>query len=159
MEPVELSMLEVISKYGVISQRDISDYVGVSLGMVNLLIQKFVKIGLIKIEHLNGKKVKYILTPKGISVLSKKTFEYISRSYTAILQIKSHMNDIIENHYDHDEEILIYGAQDEIYLVLIELLKSKNRKFKRVDHIHAGQKVLHWDDGLMDVGVFLLGRF
>lgn len=158
MEHIELSTLEVINKYGIISQRDISDQVGISLGMVNILIQKFAKVGLIKIEKMNGKKVKYILTPKGISVLSKKTFDYISKSYTAILQIKAHMNDFIDRHYEKDEEILIYGAQDEIYLVLVELLKTSGRPYRQIEQLENGSKFIHWDDAMLDEGLFLLGE-
>lgn len=158
MEIYEMSVLEVISKYDEISQRDISNRVGISLGMVNLLIHKFIKVGLVKVENLNGNKVKYILTPNGFSVLTKKTVDYISRSYTAILKVKAHMNDVLKCNYAEDELVLIYGAQDEIYDVLVEVLKNNQIEYKSIDNYADIEKFVHWEAEI-NQGIFLLGKF
>lgn len=156
MEPLELSLLEVLNTYGEISQREISQQVGISLGMVNLLINKFAKVGLVKIEKLNGKKIRYILTPKGFSVLSKKTIDYISRSYTAVLKIKSQLSEVIDAHYASGEPVAIYGARDEVFHVLLEVLKEQGRGYSLIEDISSEGIFVHWDETL-DQGVFLLG--
>lgn len=156
MEMYEMSVLEVISKYDEISQRDISNRVGISLGMVNLLIHKFVKVGLVKVESLNGKKVKYILTPNGFSFLTKKTVDYISRSYSAVLKVKAHMDEVLHNHYTDGEVVLIYGAQDEIYDVLLEVLKSRDIPYKTLENYDNISKFVHWEVEIQH-GIFLLG--
>lgn len=157
MDHVEMTLLDVLHKYEDISQREISMKCGISLGMANLLIKKFAKVGLIKIEQLSGKKVKYILTPKGFSVLTRKTIDYISDSYAAILKIKAHMSDTICRHYGNGEQILIYGARDEVYHVLMEVLKEQGRMFDRIDDYAGIEKFLHWDLDVRD-GVFLFER-
>ena len=48
------------------TQRHISKRTGLSLGSVNLLLKKMVRKGLVKIERLNKRTVRYILTPRGI---------------------------------------------------------------------------------------------
>ncbi len=156
MEMYEMSVLEVISKYDEISQRDISNKVGISLGMVNLLIHKFVKVGLVKVENLNGKKVRYILTPSGFTVLTKKTVDYISRSYAAILKVKAHMDDVLQTHYSDGETVLIYGAHDEVYDVLLEVLKNRDINYKTIDYYEEVDKFVHWEVEIQQ-GIFLLG--
>ena len=173
MESLEISVLEVIRAYDNISQRDISTKVGLSLGTVNLLIHKFAKVGLIKIEQLNGKKVQYILTPQGFAVLSKKTIDYISRSYSAVLKIKNHMSEVLNHHYIEGEDVLIFGVRDEVFAVLVEVLKEQGRGYRVID-VGEGKgqgqgtgedqgqgqgegKFVHWDVALVGVGVFLLG--
>lgn len=156
MDLYEMSVLEVISKYDEISQRDISNRVGISLGMVNLLIHKFVKVGLVKVESLNGKKVKYILTPNGFSFLTKKTVDYISRSYSAVLKVKAHMGEILQKHYIDGEIVLIYGANDEIYDVLLEVLKSRDVAYKTIENYENINKFVHWEVEIQH-GIFLLG--
>lgn len=156
MEIYEMSVLEVINKHDEISQRDISERVGISLGTVNLLINKFVKVGLVKVESLNGKKVKYILTPGGFAVLTKKTVDYISRSYSAILKVKAYMHDVLRFHYSEGEVVLIYGARDEVYDVLLEVLKSREIEHKTIETYVGVKKFVHWESEIEE-GIFLLG--
>ena len=156
MDHVEMTVLEALHTYEDLSQRDLSMKCGISLGMANLLIKKFAKMGHIKIEQLSDKKVKYILTPKGFSVLSRKTIEYISHSYAAIYKIKAHMRDTIHHHYGDGEPIIIYGARDEVYHVLMEVLKEQGRTYQITEDITGVTKFLHWDHNLGQ-GVFLFG--
>lgn len=156
MEPIELTVLQAIHSYEEISQRDLSSQCGISLGTVNLLIKKFVQVGLIKIEQLNGKKAKYILTPKGFSVLSKKSLDYIARSYTAVLKVKSHIHETLSHHYAEGESVVIYGARDEIFAVLVEVLKEQGRSYKFIEELPESAKFVHWD-GMLKRGIFLFG--
>ncbi|PNR93175.1 winged helix-turn-helix transcriptional regulator [Petrotoga sp. 9PWA.NaAc.5.4] len=61
MEESELLILEIIENNASVTQREISKKSGLSLGMVNLLLKKFVKKGLVKLERLDGKSFRYIL--------------------------------------------------------------------------------------------------
>jgi len=144
MEIYEMNILEVIQRHDYISQRDISNKVGISLGMVNLLLKKFTKVGIIKIERLNGKKVKYILTPTGFTYLSKQTVDFVSRSYQAVIKIKLHMSNQIDKYFDEDEVVYIYGPDDEILQMLVELLEEKKRKFERIESIRDNEKFVTW---------------
>ncbi len=157
MELYEINMLEVIQKHEYISQRDISSEVGISLGMVNLLIKKFAKTGLIKAEKLSGNKVKYILTPSGFTFLSKKTVDYISRSYKAVLKIQNHMISVLEENFEKNEIVYIYGMEDEVAEILVDVLKHNGYKFQWVEEteIKDGMKFVQWQDAGND-GIFIL---
>ncbi|MCK8061248.1 MULTISPECIES: winged helix-turn-helix transcriptional regulator [unclassified Fusibacter] len=153
MEEYEINMLQVISDHDYISQRAISNEVGMSLGNVNILIKKFIKTGIVMTEKLDGNKVRYMLTPKGFTYLSKKTLKFIARSYKAVLKIQSHMLDVITSNYTKDELVLLKGEQDEIAEILVQLLKTSGYKYKWIDH--EADKYLQWNDPAGN-GVFLL---
>ncbi|MBM7560910.1 winged helix-turn-helix transcriptional regulator [Fusibacter tunisiensis] len=155
MELYEISMLEVIQKHDYISQREISSEVGISLGMVNLLLKKFAKTGLIKAEKLSGNKVKYMLTPSGFSYLSKKTVDYIARSYKAVLKIQNHMLSVIQAHFKPDEMIFIYGKHDEIGQLLEDLLKTHGYDYMWIESPEKHLKYVQWQDAGAD-GIFIL---
>lgn len=157
MDLFEISMLEVIHKNDSISQREISSEVGISLGMVNLLIKKFIKTGLIKAEKLTGNKVKYMLTPQGFTYLSKKTLDYISRSYNAVLKIQGTMLEVIQSNYKAGEVVYIYGCHDEIGEILVGLLKQHGYAFKWIEETEGVEKYVQWQ-GNHDRGMFLLGK-
>ena len=65
MQDVEVLILEELEKNSDITQRELSEKTGLSLGMVNLLLKKFIKKGFVKLERLNSKSFRYILTPEG----------------------------------------------------------------------------------------------
>lgn len=155
VETIEMTLLEVLNEYSEISQREISSKVGISLGMVNILINKFAKVGLVKIERLNGNKIRYMLTPQGFAVLSKKTIAYISKSYTAILQIKEQMNQVLEENFEPHEAVAIFGKHDEVCAVLEEVLKSQGREYRYIDLPNEDVKFIHWQPEL-EQGIFLL---
>ena len=62
MQDVEVLILEELEKNPDVTQRDLSEKTGLSLGMVNLLLKKFVKKGFVKLEKLNSRSFRYILT-------------------------------------------------------------------------------------------------
>lgn len=151
MEYSEINILELLQTDELLSQRELSDRSGLSLGMVNLLIKRFVKIGLIKTERLNGNKIKYMLTPSGFSYLANKTIQYVSRSYQAVLKIRHQLKVFIYKHYKESDLVYIVAEEDEIYEILIDVLKEVGYKWERLDQPQQGCRYLTWgriiDDG------------
>ena len=58
------------------SQRNISKRTGLSLGAVNILIKKMVHMGLVKVEKLNSRTMRYIITPKSMKEKTSCMFCY-----------------------------------------------------------------------------------
>ena len=81
MQDNEILILEELEKNSNITQRGLSEKTGLSLGMVNRLLKKFIKKGFVKLERLNSKSFRYILTPEGFKEKSKKTIEYMKIYY------------------------------------------------------------------------------
>lgn len=150
MEHVEMNILEVINNTPELSQREISEKVGLSLGMVNFLLKKFLKVGWIKAERINGNKMKYLLTPNGFIHLSKKTVDYISRSYRAILQIRLQLMDLILVHFNADEIVYIVASKDEIYAILVDILSELDKNYVLMDEPPYNQKYITWGRDIED---------
>lgn len=158
MDISEINILELLQSNELLSQRELSEKTGLSLGMVNLLIKKFVKIGIIKTERLNGNKIKYMLTPNGFSYLANKTIQYVSKSYQAILKIRYQLKTQVIKYYAKDEVVYIVAEEDEIYAILIDVLKDEGYSWERIDEPLENVKYLTWGSEITDsygIDVFL----
>lgn len=80
----ELKLLETIySKQNEplkASQRELAGATGLSLGMTNALLKRFVERGWIKLTHLSGRKFCYILTPDGMEETLRRSLLYFVRA-------------------------------------------------------------------------------
>lgn len=155
-----LNILEIIQKYDHISQRAISKETGLSLGMVNMLIKKFLKVGLLKAEKLNGNNIKYVLTPNGTQVLMEKTLSFIKRSFEAVSKISQHVEEVLLREFDEDSIIYVEGEYGEVYEVILDVSERLNRK---VVQVRSGNevvgKVLYLDKASDANGISLFEGF
>ncbi len=62
------------------NQRVLAQKIGISVGLVNALLQRAVRKGLIKIREAPARRYAYYLTPKGLSEKSKLVAEYLDVS-------------------------------------------------------------------------------
>lgn len=80
----ELQLLETIySKQdgsAAISQRDLAGASGLSLGMTNALLRRFIERGWVKLMHLSGRSLKYILTAEGAEEVLRRSLSYFTRA-------------------------------------------------------------------------------
>lgn len=115
------------------SQRAIAQQTGLSLGTVNILIKKMVRKGLVKVDKLNSRTMRYILTPKGMREKARLTYQYVSSSYRQIMLISRAVEALIASEYsvrEEDGEVVLFGPADEIEQILIMTLNSLNIKVK-----------------------------
>ena len=122
----EFSILSYIEQNSDATQRQLSEHVGVSLGMINILLKRLVKKGLVKIERLQPNSVKYFLTPQGIASKLERTYGYIVRTYRELSlfkgSIKSVLHSLITDR--NKDRVWFYGPDDDFIPVIRELLAS-----------------------------------
>ena len=92
----EHQILSYLQSAEAINQRQIANGTGLSLGSVNILLKKLVKKGLVKIERLNARSLRYILTPHGLAEKSKLTYRYIKHSYAQITNLTIAVEKVIQ---------------------------------------------------------------
>ncbi len=80
-----LRLLEEISKGDPLTQRDLSDRLGMALGLVNTYLKTLVKKGCIKIAGIPPKRFSYYITPKGFVEKSRLTYDLLG-NYTKIFR-------------------------------------------------------------------------
>ena len=72
----ELTLMQELSRNPEKTQRELSSRVGLSLGMTNLLIQRLVRKGYLKVQQLDWNKTRYLLTIKGSVEKARKSYAY-----------------------------------------------------------------------------------
>lgn len=127
----ELEILKSVDEENRITQRELAKRTGLSLGSVNVLLKRLIHKGLIKIEHINSKTIKYILTPKGLLEKARLTYHYIVSSYNYISGIERKIEKIIGNK-NNSVKVILYGIKDELYDIITAKLKSMNEPYEFV---------------------------
>ncbi len=124
----EYQVLSHLQENEITTQRKISSRTGLSLGAVNLLLKKMVRKGLIKVEKLNARTVRYILTPQGMKEKTKLTYQFVRNSYQQILSINNAVDTLISNEEANGahEQVILYGPVDEVEQILQNALQNLN---------------------------------
>lgn len=76
----DLSLLESIEIDPDITQASLAAHLGVAVGTVNWYLKRLVSKGYVKVKRAQRKKLRYIITPSGVSLRARLTVEYIDRS-------------------------------------------------------------------------------
>ncbi|WP_297213247.1 MULTISPECIES: winged helix-turn-helix transcriptional regulator [Thermodesulfovibrio] len=112
-DEISLRILEQIQSDPAITQRDLSSKLGIALGLTNAYIKRLVKKGYIKIRNLNGRRIMYILTPKGIVEKTKLTCNYMARSFNYFKEIKHKIDKTYAQALEAgDKRIILWGSDE-----------------------------------------------
>lgn len=74
----EFEILTAIDEGQGLSQRLLAERLGVALGLTNLYLKRLVRKGYIKVAGLSGRRLRYLLTPKGIAQKTRLTYEHMA---------------------------------------------------------------------------------
>lgn len=114
----EFELVNIVGAEIANNQRDISHHMDLSLGTINMLIRRLMSKGYIRIEQLNQRKVKYILTPKGFAEKMRKSVKYTLKTLNSITLIKERLKEIITDVYNSGERnFYVLGESDLALLV------------------------------------------
>ncbi len=141
----EYVILECIDNNSMITQRELSKKAGVSLGTVNILINKMVREGLIKIEKVNTNTILYMLTPKGFMEKVNKTYKYIKIHYKYLSETMDKIKNQLAKLLENEEKIVIILESDEtgeLVHTAIKELGSPKIQVGNADDIHADTNCL-----------------
>lgn len=76
----ERMMLEQIERDPDLTQASLANQLGVAVGTVNWYIKRFIDKGYVKVKRAQRKKLRYIITAKGITHRAELTVNYIETS-------------------------------------------------------------------------------
>jgi EPS-associated MarR family transcriptional regulator len=76
-------ILKLVEEKPEISQRELAEALGISLGKANYCIKALIKVGLLKVSNFKNSKNKlaymYLLTPTGIEEKTKITLRFLKK--------------------------------------------------------------------------------
>ena len=84
----KLALLEEIQANPDVSQAKLAEDLGVAIGTVNWHLQRLIEKGFIKVKRAKRRKLRYIITPEGISLRTKLTLNYIQQSFSLFRQVR-----------------------------------------------------------------------
>lgn len=87
-----LQLLEEISKDPTVSQRKLSQHLGVALGVTNACLKKMVNKGFVKVKGINHKRIAYYVTPKGFSEKAKLTYHFLEYTIRYYCNLKDNIS-------------------------------------------------------------------
>lgn len=105
-EEAHFRVLRLLEQNPELSQREVAEALGVSLGAANYLLRALVEKGQIKIENFraadNKLRYAYILTPSGIEAKTRLTVGFLRRKYAEYEALKSEI-ERLEADLSHDQ--------------------------------------------------------
>ena len=109
----ELELVHIVGTEFAASQRELSRHMDLSLGAINMLLRRLVAKGYIRIEQLNKKRVRYLLTPKGFSEKMRQSLTYTVKTIRSISVVKERLQHIVRQLYGAGERnFYIIGDSD-----------------------------------------------
>lgn len=121
-EITQYNILQSIENEERISQRQLSLQLGINVASVNFALKKLTKKGLVKMLGANPRRIRYILTPKGIAEKTQLAYKFFDRNFHFYKAVRSEVENKINSIPFHGKNsIAIYGVTDlmeMVYLVI-----------------------------------------
>ena len=149
----QYAVLDCLQKSDNLTQRDIARYTGLSVGGVNLLLKKMVRKGLVKLEKVNGRSLRYILTPQGLAEKTRLAYQYMQNSYRQIVRTGRVLTEVVAERTQPVERIIFYGPHDEVLEVLkiaagsLHIQHTTAACAADLAGINGNTLVITWQDG------------
>ena len=87
----QFRLLTEIASGDAVTQRRLAQKHGLALGLINFLIRRLVKKGYVKSVNLERKRLRYLITPKGLAEKARLTYQYLEYS----LALYRHMRTLL----------------------------------------------------------------
>jgi DNA-binding MarR family transcriptional regulator len=91
----EMILLEQIEEDPNITQATLATHLGVAVGTVNWHIKRMIAKGYVKVKRAERRKLRYIITPEGISFRAHLTIDYIEQSFLLYRNIRKRVAELL----------------------------------------------------------------
>jgi len=93
----EYELLDAIAQDALVTQASLSSRLGMAVGSVNWYIKRLINCGYVKVSHLDRTRLKYQLTPDGMSILTQRTLLYLKRSLAVYNELRQKARAIVDD--------------------------------------------------------------
>ncbi|MBN1264766.1 MAG: winged helix-turn-helix transcriptional regulator [Anaerolineales bacterium] len=109
----DLNLLEEIEQDPDTTQATLADQLGVAVGTVNWHMKRLIAKGYVKVKRAERRKLKYIITPEGISRRAKLTVAYIEQSMLLYRKVREQAMHALEQAEQQGfQQVRIQGTGD-----------------------------------------------
>ena len=92
----DLVILEHIEQDPDITQADMASQLEVAVGTINWHLKRLIEKGYIKVSRAERKKLKYIITPEGIALRARLTFDYIQNQFNLYRLVRERVSKALD---------------------------------------------------------------
>jgi DNA-binding MarR family transcriptional regulator len=118
----DLQLLDLIGEGKTLTQRALAKKLNVALGVTNLCLKRLARKGYIKIVNIQPRRLRYLVTPKGISEKSRLTYEYVAHSLTFYRVARRHLAEMLAPlRAAGHRRVALYGAGEVAELAYLSL--------------------------------------
>ena len=114
----EYELLDAIAQDSLVTQASLSVHLGIAVGSVNWYIKRLINCGYVKVSHLDRTRLKYQLTPEGMSILTQRTLQYLKRSLTVYNELRQKAKAIVANLRSQGVTHVYLEGDDEVIDIL-----------------------------------------
>jgi DNA-binding MarR family transcriptional regulator len=93
----DLQLLEQIESDPDITQASLAHNLGVAVGTVNWHLKRLVSKGYVKVKRAQRRKLRYLITPQGVSLRARLAVDYVDRSMRLYRKTRRHVQDLLEH--------------------------------------------------------------
>jgi DNA-binding MarR family transcriptional regulator len=151
-DEISLRLFDALMKEPEISQRALAARLGIALGLVNAYIKRLYKKGHIKIKTLPRNRIKYIITPKGITEKARLTYTYMNYSIQYFKEIRLNIEQTYTKMIAEGITTVLLWGDGEIAEICFISTRGLPLKIvgvvaeERVDNGFFGQNIITVDD-------------
>lgn len=123
----DLRLLSAIEEGAPLTQRALAARLGVALGLANLCLKRLARRGYIKVVRFNDrpaarKRLRYLLTPKGIAEKSRLTYEHTVYALSLYRRTRQTLRESLGSLRERGlERVALYGDGDAAELAYLTL--------------------------------------
>ena len=149
-----LEILTVIGEADSLTQRALAQRLGVALGLTNLYLKRLAHKGFIKVVEFPRKpkarrRLRYLLTPRGLAEKTRLTYQYMDRSLALYRRARGTLREALAHlPANGDRRIALYGtgeAAELAYLTLREAgLEPVGVFARKAEGVFLGLPVRDW---------------
>ena len=121
-----LGVLSAVEEDSSITQRSLSNTLGIALGLTNSYLKKCIDKGLVKIKQVPANRYAYYLTPIGFSEKSRLTTEYLKASFSFYRRAKNDLTSIMSKCIEKKLLKIVLSDQSELSEIAIIISFNTN---------------------------------
>ncbi|MCW5875248.1 MAG: winged helix-turn-helix transcriptional regulator [Anaerolineales bacterium] len=143
MKQHEYRLLEAISEDDTVTQAGLATQLGIAVGSVNWYIKRLIGRGYLKATRMDRTRLRYNLTPEGMSVFRRNATQYMRDSLKVYHVLRERAKDLVaEIKASGIEEVSLIGEDPELdifRLTCLEMGLTPNGKSDHAVRYTAGE--------------------
>lgn len=122
----ETAVLEAVAaSASSVTQRELAQRTGYSIGLINAILKKLAKTGYIKIANLNKRRLQYLLTPTGLAATSRQSYLYVLKTFRDYHSLSSQIANFFSKLYKEGHRDVCIQCDAELRHLINMVIKGQ----------------------------------